>query len=97
MAVCVGRQRLRYQLTTALSGGLRMTACCVQLIFKTMRLKVVFILKNGQKFIVKCKSFSMSKLSQNKDNRTLRIDKADRIWSVDLDEIVAVSAKRCLF
>lgn len=32
MAVCVGRQRLRYQLTTALSGGLRMTACCVQLI-----------------------------------------------------------------
>lgn len=61
-----------------------------------MKIKATFILKNGQKVIIKCKGFEITKLS-NKENRSLSIDKADRIWSIDIDEIVAVTAKKVLF
>ena len=64
---------------------------------KIGKLKVVFILSNGQTLTVKCKKFEMSKLSGSKGNRELTIEKADRIWSVDLDEVVGVTAKWCLF
>ena len=64
---------------------------------KIGKLKVVFILSNGQTLTVKCKKFKMSKLSGSKGNRELTIEKADRIWSVDLDEVVGVTAKWCLF
>lgn len=62
-----------------------------------MKTKVTFILKNGQRFIVKCKSFKMTKLSGSVGDRSVTIEKADRLWSVDLSEIVAVSAKKCIF
>ena len=64
---------------------------------KIGKLKVVFILSNGQKLTVKCKKFSTTKLSGSKGKRELSIDGADRIWSVDLDEVVGVTAKWCLF
>ena len=64
---------------------------------KIGKLKVVFILSNGQKLTVKCKKFSITKLSSSKGKRELLIEGADRIWSVDLDEVVGVTARRCLF
>jgi hypothetical protein len=64
---------------------------------KIGKLKVVFILSNGQTMIVKCKKFNLTKLSGSKGKRELSIEGADRIWSVDLDEVVGVTAKWCLF
>ncbi len=64
---------------------------------KIGKLKVVFILSNGQTMIVKCKKFSITKLSSSKGKRELSIEGADRIWSIDLDEVVGVTAKWCLF
>ena len=64
---------------------------------KTGKLKVVFILSNGQTLTVKCKKFEITKLSGPKGRRELTIEKADRVWSVDLDEVVGVTARWCLF
>lgn len=61
------------------------------------KLKVVFILSNGQKLTVKCKKFEITKLSGSKGKRELSIVGADRIWSIDLNEVVGVTAKWCLF
>jgi len=63
---------------------------------KIGKLKVVFILSNGQKMTVKCKHFTMSKLSGSKNNRELKIEGADRVWSIDIDQVVGVTAKWCL-
>ena len=72
--------------------------CAVKFIeMKIGKLKVVFILSNGQKLTVKCKKFNMTKLTASKGNRELSIDGADRIWSVDIDKVVAVTARWCLF
>ena len=64
---------------------------------KIGKLKVVFILSNGQKLTVKCKNFEITKLSSSKGKRELSIENADRNWSVDLDEVVGVTARWCLF
>jgi hypothetical protein len=64
---------------------------------KIGKLKVVFILSNGQTMVVKCKKFSITKLSGSKGKREVSIEGADRFWSVDLEEVVGVTAKRCLF
>lgn len=64
---------------------------------KIGKLKVIFVLENGQKIVIKCKKFTMSKLSSTKGNRTLSIEDADRTWSIDLDQVVAVTARWCLF
>ena len=64
---------------------------------KIGKIKVVFILSNGQTLTVKCKNFKMTKLTGSKGKRELNIEKADRVWSVDLDEVVGVTAKWCLF
>ena len=64
---------------------------------KIGKLKVVFILSNGQTMTVKCKKFSITRLSNSKGRRELQIDSPDRIWSIDLDEVVGVTAKWCLF
>ena len=39
----------------------------------------------------------MTKLTASKGNRELSIDGADRIWSIDIDEVVGVTARWCLF
>lgn len=64
---------------------------------KTRKLKVVFYLSNGQTVVIKCKDFEMTKLSGTKGKRELTIEKADRYISIDLNEVVAFTAKRCLF
>jgi len=64
---------------------------------KIGKLKVVFFLSSGQKLVLKCKKFEMTKLSGSKGRRTVTIEKADRVWSLDLDEVVGVTAKWCLF
>lgn len=64
---------------------------------KIGKLKVVFILSNGQTMTVKCKNFTITRLTHSKGKRELTIEKADRIWYIDLDEIVGVTAKWCLF
>jgi hypothetical protein len=64
---------------------------------KIGKLKVVFILSNGQTLTVKCKEFEMSKLTGSKGKRELTMENADRFWSVDLAEVVGVTAKWCLF
>ena len=56
--------------------------------------KVVFTLEGGSKFELKCDSFDMTKLSGTIGKRELTIKGADRVWSVDLDKVIAVSAKR---
>ena len=58
------------------------------------RLKVIFILENGSKFELKCKKFDMTKLTSSQGKRELTIEGADRLWSIDIDKVVAVSAKR---
>jgi|688.fasta_scaffold00011_106 hypothetical protein len=60
------------------------------------KLKVVFILSNGQTLTIKCKKFSMTKLSGTKGEREISVEGADRIWSVDLDEVVGITARWCL-
>jgi hypothetical protein len=64
---------------------------------KIGKCKVVFILSNGQTLTVKCKKFEISKLTGSKGKRELTIEKADRVWTVDLDEVVGVTARWCLF
>ena len=64
---------------------------------KIGKLKVVFILSNGQTLTVKCKEFEMSKLTGSKGKRKLNIENADRCWTIDLDEVVGVTARWCLF
>lgn len=64
---------------------------------KIGKLKVVFILSNGQKMTVKCKKFEMTKLTGSKGRREVIIEKPDRVWSIDIEEIVGVTAKWCLF
>ena len=64
---------------------------------KIGKLKLVFFLSSGQKVIIKCKKFNITKLSNSKGNRELTIVDADRDWSIDLNEVVAVTAKWCLF
>ena len=58
------------------------------------RLKVIFILENGSEFELKCTKFDMTKLTSSKGKRELTIEGADRLWSIDIDKVVAVSAKR---
>lgn len=64
---------------------------------KIGRYKVVFILSSGQKMTVKCSSFTGTKLTSSKGSRTLELKGADRMWSVDLDEMVGYTAKWVLF
>lgn len=65
---------------------------------KIGKLKVVFILSNGQTLTLKCKKFEMTKLTGSKGGgRELTIEGADRYWSVDLTEVVGVTARWCLF
>lgn len=61
------------------------------------KLKLVLLFSNGQKLTIKCKSYSITKLTGTKGERELRIEGADRNWSVDLDEIVALTSRWCLF
>lgn len=61
------------------------------------KFKVMFMLSNGQKLVLKCKKFNITKLTATKGKRELSIEKPDKIYSIDLDEIVAVTAKWVLF
>ena len=62
-----------------------------------MKLKLRIFLSSGQTVIIKCKSFEIDKLTGSKGKRELRIKSADREWTVDLNEIIAFTAKRVLF
>jgi hypothetical protein len=64
---------------------------------KIGKLKVIFFMSSGQNVIIKCESFEITKLSSSKGNRELTIEGADRKWSIDVEEIVAVTSKRCWF
>lgn len=61
------------------------------------KIKVTFYLSSGQKMVVKCKKFDMTKLSGTKGNRKIDIKGADMAWTIDVDEIVGTTAKWVLF
>ena len=61
-----------------------------------MKLKLRIFLSSGQTVIIKCKSFEIDKLTGSKGKRELSIKSADREWTVDLNEIIAITAKRDL-
>ncbi|MEO7048905.1 MAG: hypothetical protein ABI091_26620 [Ferruginibacter sp.] len=65
----------------------------IKSIKKIGKIKVVFILSNGQKMVVKCKKFSITKLTGTIGKRELSIENTDRLWSIDLDLVVGVTAK----
>ena len=62
-----------------------------------MKLKLRIFLSSSQIVIIKCKSFEVDKLTNSKGKRELTITGADRAWSVDINEIVAITAKRVIF
>jgi len=62
-----------------------------------MKLKLRIFLSSGQTVIIKCKSYEIDRLSVSKGNRELAIKGNDREWTIDLNEIVAFTAKRVLF
>ena len=63
-----------------------------------MKFKLKIFLSSGQTVIIKCKSFEIDKLTQSKgQKRELEITGQDRYWSIDLNEVVAFTAKRVLF
>jgi len=64
---------------------------------KIGKLKVKFVMSTGNVVVVKCKKINMTKLSGSKGSRECEITAADRLWSIDLDHVVAVTAKWCLF
>jgi len=65
---------------------------------KKLKLRIVF--KGGGSMIVKCKSFTMDRLTNSKSDdrsRELSITDPDRVWTVDVDEIVGFTAKKVWF
>ena len=62
-----------------------------------MRFKLRIFLSSGQTVVIKCKSFEIDRLSGSKGKRELTIKGQDRFWTIDLDEIVAFTAKRVPF
>jgi hypothetical protein len=61
------------------------------------RIKLKIFLSSGQIITIKCKEFKASKLTNTKGNRELEIIESNVLWAIDLDEVVAYTAKKVLF
>jgi hypothetical protein len=59
--------------------------------------KIRLLFKGGGMLIIKCKSYKIDKLTDDKDQRSLLITNADRRWTIDLDELVGFTAKKVWF
>ncbi|MFA5432718.1 MAG: hypothetical protein WC319_07595 [Candidatus Paceibacterota bacterium] len=61
------------------------------------KLKLRILMDNGQTVIIKCKSFEATKLTGTVGSRSLDIKKPDRVWTIDISKVCAITAKNCLF
>jgi len=61
------------------------------------KIKVTFFMSGGNKVVIKCEKFNMTKLTSTKGSRKLDIIGATTTWAIDIDEVIAVTAKECLF
>ena len=61
-----------------------------------MKVKVTILFKNGKTLTIKGKSANFSKLT-DVSSRTLEIESANKKWSVDLNEVIAITSKKVLF
>lgn len=64
---------------------------------KIGKVKVTITLSSGATVVIKCKEFDITKLTGTKGNREMNVVEADQVFTVDINEIVAVTTKRCLF
>ena len=59
--------------------------------------KLKFYLSSGQIVEIKCQKFTIDKLTGTKGNRQLKIEKPNKVWTIDIDEVHAVTSEWCLF
>lgn len=58
--------------------------------------KVTFYFEGGGSMTVKCDEFTYTRLSGS-NTRKIELTRPDRSWSVDVDKIVGITAKKLLF
>lgn len=61
------------------------------------RLKVTFYLSSGDRLVLRCDSFEVTKLTGSKDKRALTLTGVNHAWAVDMNEVVAIKSKVCWF
>jgi len=62
-----------------------------------LKLRLSIFLESGQVVIINCRSFETTKMSNSKGNRELSINGAKEKWTIDVDKIVAITAKQVWF
>lgn len=64
---------------------------------KIGKIKVTFVFSGGGTASIKCKKWTVTKLTGSKGHRELTLTGADRNWSLDINDVVAITDKWVLF
>lgn len=69
------------------------------LLFKlgVFKLRLDIYLASGQTLTMYCRSYESTKLSGSKGNREISIKGCKHSWTIDVDQIVAITAKNQWF
>lgn len=71
----------------------------IKLLFRLriLTLKVKIFLSSGQVVTIYCREFSTSKLSNSKGNREISFTDTDRNWTIDVDQVNAITSENSWF